>query len=128
MQSIFHSIFKKLFNRCLPPTSTYCTITPKKIIDQSQKIELIKVSSLLRCICLFISRDMKAIYAAHSRQFYKISTKVGTRHLTRGVFVSLYAELEAINKKGETALHRACSFKKSVIRCFAIKGWLRRPH
>ena len=71
-----------------------------------------------------ISAKSIFIHAAHSRQFYKISTKAGTRHLTRGMFVSLYAELETINKNGETALHRACSFKKGVIRCFAIKDSL----
>ena len=54
--------------------------------------------------------------------FYKISTKAGTRHLTRGVFVSLYAELEAINKNGETALHRACSFKEGVFSLFRDQG------
>ena len=76
-----------------------------------------------------ISSKSIFIHAAHFRQFDESSTKVGARHLLpRGVFVSIHAELEAINKKGETALHRPCSFKKGVIRCFAIKGWLRWPH
>ena len=64
MQSIFHSIFKRIFNRCLPPTSTHCTITPKKIIDQSQK------SHWSKC------RHFYDVFVCWYREIWKLSSQI----------------------------------------------------